>query len=113
MLALLISAHQAMPPCRRFAMFLFFRGKMYTRKPEVESGFEDLPRRRPILSHDMGFAPGEPPLDRGDNAWPIQATSPKPVRWRSWIKQHEAPVLGMPLWDMKELMEGCVLPFHH
>ena len=97
-------------------MILFFRGKVYTRK--VESGFGDLPERQlkycPIWTLvDMDFAPGEPPLDRGDDVWPIQATSPKPVRWRGWAKQHSAPVLGMPLWDMEELMKGFVHPFCH
>jgi hypothetical protein len=47
-------------------------------------------------------------LNTGGYIWLIQASSPKPVQWRVWAKQRKAALLGMPLWNMGELMEGYV-----
>ena len=56
-----------------------------------------------VDGHDHG-----PPIGAGENIWPIQASSPNPIRWKSWRKQYDATLLGMPLWKMDELVEGYV-----
>jgi len=112
MLARLISARQVVILCTTSTAYLFYHGKVYSRR--TLHGFEDLPRRRgglycPIWmlvdvdGHDHG-----PPIGAGENIWPIQASSPNPIRWKSWRKQYDATLLGMPLWKMDELVEGYV-----
>ena len=50
----------------------------------------------------------EPPLEDKLNFWPIQTASQNHIRWASWRKQFGAALFGMPLWNIKELMEGYV-----
>ena len=40
--------------------------------------------------------------------YPVQASSPNPTRYKSWIKQRSAEILGMQLWSEDDIFEGCV-----
>ena len=109
MLARLISAGQVVLLCDSSDVYLFFHGQVYGRS--TQSGFGDLPKRRgkycPVWALiDVDFKDRGAPLDSTSNAWPIQASSPNPIRWKSWRKQYGAAELGMPLWNKKELMAG-------
>ena len=44
--------------------------------------------------------------------YPVQASSPNLTRYKSWIKQWSAEILGMQLWSEDDIFEGCapVLP---
>ena len=112
MLARLFSAHQVALLCDSLNLYLFYRGAVYRRSATF--GFLDLPRnpnRRycPIFAFiDVDYGDRGPYLNRVANVWPIQASSPNPIRWKSWVKQHKAAVLGMPLWSTEELIKGCV-----
>jgi len=111
-LARLISARQVVLLCDTFTVHLFYHGKVYSRP--TQCGFGDLPKRRgapycPIWALiDMDYQDQGPLMSGGDRIWPIQASPPEPIRWKSWSKQNGAALLGMPLWEMDELMEGCV-----
>ena len=107
MLARLISAHQVVLVYAASNSYLFYRGQVYSRST---SCFQDLPTR-PQRCHiwaliDLDDQAQEPAIHTSFNIWPILAASPNPVRWKSWGKQYGAAVLGMPLWNMEELMEG-------
>ena len=111
-LARLFSAQQVVLLCEDPKTYLFYCGKVYRRSAKL--GFLDLPKnpnRRywpiPALI-DADFGERGPPLSRITNVWPIQASSPKPVRWKSWVKQYNAATLVMPLWSTEELMKGYV-----
>jgi len=112
MLARLISDRQVVLLYDTYTAFLFFHGKVYSRP--TQCGFGDLPRRKgalycPIWALiDVDYLDHGPPITGSDNTWPIQASPPDPIRWNSWSKQNEATLLGMPLWEMDELMEGYV-----
>ena len=111
MLARLISAGQAVLLCGSFNIYLFYQGQVYMRLTQF--GIDDLPIRRekycPVWALiDVDFNDRGAPLDSTSNAWPIQASSPNPIRWKSWRKQYGAAELGMPLWNKKELMAGYV-----
>ena len=112
MLARLISAHQVVLLYSNFKVHLFYHGQVYTRP--AESGFDYLPRHQktrycPIWALiDVDSRDQGPPITPDDNIWPIQMSCPNPVRWKSWRKQNRAVLLGMPLWNMEELMEGYV-----
>jgi len=112
MLARLISDRQVVLLCDTSAVFLFFHGKVYSRP--TQCGFRDLPKRKgapycPIWALiDVDFLNEGPPITDSNNIWPILASSPNPIRWKSWRKQTGAVLLGMPLWEMDELMEGYV-----
>ena len=42
------------------------------------------------------------------NVWPVQAVPPLPNQYESWRRKTGAALLGMPLWNMRELMAGYV-----
>ena len=112
MLARLISLHQVVLLCGPSIAHLFYRGQVYSRS--TESCFVNLPTCEdspycPIWALvDMDLRKQEPPFVKNINFWPIQTASPDNFRWATWRKQFGAALLGMPLWDMKELMEGYV-----
>jgi len=112
MLARLISDRQVVLLCDSSTAFFFFHGKVYSRPTQY--GFKDLPECKgalycPIWALiDVDCLDEAPPITGSDNIWPIQAASPNPIRWKSWSKQNGARLLGMPLWEMDELMEGYV-----
>ena len=109
MLARLLSAHQVVLLCDNYKLFLFFRRQVYY---QSTGSYITLPQSPyPIWSLiDVDFQDQGPPYDiTGDRyVWPIQTSSPNPVRWHCWTKQIGAAILGMPLWTMEELIEGYV-----
>ena len=113
MLARLIASHQVVILCDNFEAYLFFAGQVYYHSMN-NSPFWNLPEHKnlpycPILTLiDMDYADRAPPLTSRANIWPIQASCPTPILWKSWAKQKNAAVLGMPLWDIKELKAGYV-----
>ena len=107
----LISAFQVVLLCDNSDVHLFYRGQVYYRSGE--SGFKNLPKRQPASYYPIWTLIDvqeiqEPPVWGSFNIWPIQASSPNPLRWDRWSRRNGAAVLGMPLWDMEELMEGYV-----
>ena len=114
MLARLISAKQVVLLSTGSRVYLFYRGKVYTRG---SVDFSYLPRRQqpqltlqfPVWALINSDGPSQPPIiDSDDNIWPIQASSPQPIRWKAWAKQRKATIVGMPLWSTDELMKGYV-----
>jgi hypothetical protein len=111
-LARLVSARQVVLSCDNFEIRLFYQGRVYSRSAMY--GFGDLPEHQktwycPIWALiDMDFCHHGPPITGRSNVWPIQASPTDPILWKAWHKQYKAALWGMPLWDMKELMEGCV-----
>ena len=83
MLACLISA-QVVLQYTVSMVRLFFDGKVYSRP--ASRGLEGLPVHRnapysPIWALiDMDLKKQEPPVDPETNVWPIQASSPDPIR---------------------------------
>jgi hypothetical protein len=112
MLVRLISARQVVLLWDSSRAYLFYRGQVYFRSTVF--GFEDLPEHQrtpycPIWALiDMDYQYQGPPITGSSNIWPIQASSPDPVRWKHWRKQNRAALLGLPPWNMEELMEGYV-----
>ena len=109
MLVRLISARQVILLCDNPDVYLFYCGQVYYRSGE--SGFKDLPQHQgtsyyPIWTLVDVFQP--PPITSNLNIWPIQTTSLNPILWDRWSKQLGAAMLGMPLWDVEELIEGYV-----
>jgi hypothetical protein len=47
-----------------------------------------------------------PPISSPSNIWPIQVASPNPIQWKAWSKQYGTDLLGMPLWNIEEPIEG-------
>jgi len=112
MLVQLISAQEVVLLCDSARICLFFRGRVYHR-PE-NSGFAFLPRPPIELYYPIwtlvDMVPlREPPIGESSNIWPVQTSSPNPIRWNAWSKQNMAARLGMPLWTMEELISGYVL----
>ena len=111
MLTRLISEAQALLLCSNSLIHLFYRGQAYSRS--TASGFEGLPERRqtdycPIWALvDMDYLNQEPPIG-DENIWPIQASYPNPGQWKAWLKQEGGALLGLPPWNMEDLMEGYV-----
>jgi len=112
MLARLISADQVVLLCDSINTYLFYQGRVYTRLTQF--GIGSLPKHQEIpycpvwALIDVDFNDRGPPLSSTSNVWPIQASSPNPIRWKSWQKQYGAAELGMPLWNEEELMAGYV-----
>ena len=113
LLARFISARQPVVLCDSLRIYLFFRGDVYWRP--TATGFYELPRHKQI-EHcpvwtliDMDYQDLNPPIERASNIWPIQTSSPNPVRWKLWQKQNEPSLLGMSLWNMEELKVGMSL----
>ena len=116
MLARLISAQQVVLLCDDSATHLFYRGGVYIR-PTEPHGFMNLPTHAPHnpiwALIDVGYEDRGPPLTGSTGVWPIQASSPNPVRFKSWSKQDGATLLGMPPWSMMDLVEAYVsIPFY-
>ena len=113
MLARLIATHQVVLLCDSSDAYLFYCGQVYYH-PMNDSVFHNLPAHKnipycPILSLiDVDYKDRGPPFESSSNIWPIQVSSPNPIRWKSWAKQNKAAVLGMPLWSTDELTEGYV-----
>ena len=113
MLAQLISAQQVVLLCNSRVIRLLYQGQVYSRK--TESGFDNLPTHLKALYCpiwaliDVDFEDRGPPIETDSDVWPIQASSPNPARWKLWAKHFDPALWGMPLWDMRELNEGCVL----
>lgn len=112
MLVRLISVGQVVLLYNPPKIYLFYRGKVYSRP--ATSGFMGLPKRKqmaycPIWALiDADMKNEEPPIPSDPVIWPVHATSPKPVRWGAWSKQTRAALLGMPLWSAEELVQGYV-----
>lgn len=112
MLTRLVSARQVVVLVDRDDIHLFYRGQVYQRRKGF--AFGTLPVRQgvpycPIWALiDMGDKNEQPCFGGSSNVWPIQTSSPNPIQWKSWTKQCGAAKVGMPLWNMKELMEGYV-----
>ena len=112
MLAQLISAREVVLLCDSDTILLFFRGRVYSR--ETTSGFNFLPTLPinvyyPIWALVDVRQLQEPPIAEKSNIWPVQTSPPHPARWKEWSKQNDAVLLGMPLWNMEELLEGYVV----
>jgi hypothetical protein len=116
MLARLIASRQVVILCDNARAYLFFAGQVYYHSMDNDP-FWNLPKHKniaycPILALiDVDSADRGPPITGSSNIWPIQASSPNPIRWKSWAKQNKAAELGMPLWSIKELTAGYVPPF--
>ena len=110
MLVRLIAAKQVVVLYDNDVAWLFYDGKVYR---SLSQAFRDLPKYRkgyfPVWALiDMDLKT-EPPLSKNKDVWPIQAASPDPKRWKSWVKYYEPRQLGMPLWTEADLVEGYVL----
>ena len=107
MLARLISASQVILLCDTTRIYLFYRGRVYSRLTK-HAGFSDLPRLRgqyyPIWALiDVDDQDSGPPIPCTSVIWPVQSSSLNLTRWKSWSKQSGASFLGMPQWNMEEL----------
>ena len=108
----LISERQVIVLCDNSEIYLFYQGKVYFR-PET-SGFEGLPEHQqtrycPIWALiDVDYKGRESSITRRVNIWPIQASPSNPILWKAWLKQQEGALLGLPPWNMEDLMEGYV-----
>ena len=114
MLAQLILAKQAVLLVFPTQLYLFYCGKAYYRN---DLDFNTIPLRGirgrmwALINSDSkkeGVV-----LDVGFRIWPIQASSPRPERWKSWITQFNGNLWGMPLWEMDELNKGYVSLYNH
>ena len=108
MLARLISAKQVVLLFAKSTLYLFFCGKVYE---QLSCRFRGLPTRQkvrfPIWALIDADTLSQPSLiDHSDDIWPVQASSPQPIRWKAWKKQFGAVLIGMPVWNMRELMAG-------
>ena len=110
MLARLISAGQAVLLYTQSMLYLFHKEEVHRREGDDFSHI-------PINKRDDNFAMwtlidsgtrAQPLIENWCRIWPIQVTPPNPIRWKAWRKQRDAALLGMPLWNMKELEEGYV-----
>ena len=88
----------------------------------MTSGFDNYLPKHPTerycpiwaLIH-MDYSDQGPPITGQSNIWPIQMSSPSPIRWKSWQKRNKAALWGIPLWNEEELTRGYVfdsLPRH-
>jgi len=113
MLARLIASRQVVILCDNDEAYLFFHGQVYNHSMD-DRPFRYLPKHKhipycPILALiDVDYVKREPPIKSSVNIWPIQASSPNPVRWKVWSKQNNAALLGMPAWSVDELAEAYV-----
>jgi len=109
MLVRLISAHQVIVQFNGVVTTLFKAGEVYTHQG---SGFAyiPVPREQSVITVwaliDVDWGETGAPLTEDLLIWPIQVSSPKPVRWRSWSKQFRAAIWGLPLWTLEELVYG-------
>jgi len=107
-LARLLSEQEVVLLCDNLHAYLFYRGTAYFQHASL--GFLGLPvhKEHPTRAVwtpiDVDYQTHGPPIRAG--IWPIQASSPKPTRWKSWVKQLDGALWGMPLWSLKELIRG-------
>ena len=110
MLMRLMAADQVVLLLNASGLRLFYHGKVYLR-PAIH-GFSGIPRHNKKYHIwtliDVDSEEKGPPLDPNLTIWPIQASSPNSRRFAAWIEHYESVVLGMPLWNMEELVEGYV-----
>jgi len=110
MLVRLISARQVVLLLDTKQVTLFYDGKAYYRS--ALEGFIHVPKPAGENDYpawaliDMDNLNAGPTLDTTSEVWPIQASSLKPVQWKSWSKQFHAAEWGMPLWTNGELAYG-------
>ena len=110
-LAWLLSKQQVVLLCCSAHAYLFYRDMVYFQP--TSHAFLGLPVHREHPNRglwtpiDVDYDTRGPPLTGDQNVWPIQVSSPKPIRWRSWLKQLDGALWGMPLWSLEELIEGC------
>lgn len=113
MLIRLLSASQVVLLCNTTIIHLFFNGHAYSRP--ASSGFHYLPRHpgfdnlAPWALIDVDFQDVGAPLDNDSDVWPIQVSDPNPIRWRSWLERFGGVEWGMPLWNLEDLLRGCVV----
>jgi len=111
MLVRLISERQVIVQFNGTATTLFKAGEVYIYQG---SGFAyvPVPREQSVIPVwtliDVDSGETGAPLTEDLLIWPIQASSPKPVRWRSWSKQFRSAIWGLPLWTLEELVYGYV-----
>jgi len=97
--------------CDDVYVYLFYRGMAYYQQTSL--GFVGLPvhrehpARAPWTPIDVDYQTHGPPIRSG--VWPIQASSPKPIQWKLWLKQFGGALWGMPLWSLEELIRGYAL----
>lgn len=112
-LAWLLSAHQVVLLCGDSETHVFYRGTMYLRQMEP-LGFGNLPLHKlgvycPVWTLiDVEYWDRGPPFLGSAIVWPVQTGSPVLIRFKLWSKQVDAALLGVPLWSLKELVEGYV-----
>ena len=112
MLARLISDNQAIVVSIRSDLYLFYEKEVHKRRG---AEFSSVPTHQRDENFTMWTlidtdALAQPPvIDNLSPIWPIQASSPNPIQWKTWAKQRETPLLGMPLWGVEELKAGHVL----
>ena len=113
MLAWLISANQVVVLCDSSEAHLFYHGQVYFR--QAKAGFKGLPRQNgyyPVWTLiDVDYRDRGPDIPTDSRIWPFQTTSPNLDRWKAWSKQSGATLLGMPLWNVEELMAGYAFSF--
>ena len=111
MLVRLISDGQVVVLCDSFNVNLFYGDQVY--RQAMSSNFRGLPERKGVRYHpiwaliDVDYDNRGPPMSSATNIWPVQASSPKPIRWKAWRKQNKAGLFGIPLWNTEELTKGC------
>lgn len=110
MLVRLITARQVVLLCGGDQVFLFYHGEVYRRS--MPFGLSYLPRHREGRSWPIwtliDMEKGSSPTGNSSNIWPVQVTSPNFCNWKGWFKQWDGTMLGMPKWNVEELMEWCV-----
>ena len=112
LLVWLLSANQVAIWCDPDSIYLFYHGVVYSRP--TASRFVNLPRHNtsdyyPIWAPiDMDSEKKEPPVRPNHAIWPVQASSPNPVRWEIWFKYLNGSKLGMPQWNRADLARAYV-----
>ena len=116
MLVRLISARQPVLLYTSTTTIFFYRGEVY--RQTTENHFWSIPIYQggyfplwALIDIDSRLEP--PPIEGGSRVWPIQSSSPDPIRWYRWRSQTGAALLGMHLWTMEELIQGCVFTLCH
>ena len=109
MLARLILAGQSILLSTQSRLYLFHEGEVH-RRAAVD--FAYIPTHKLDEQFTMwtliDSGTTQPPIENWCLIWPIQVSSPDPIRWKIWRKQRSAALLGMPLWNIVELEEGYV-----
>ena len=95
-------------------VFLFYHNEVYTLRMEALSAYM-LPQ--PIFSDvfiwslfDIREAREPKKFLVNYPCFPVQVTSPNPIRYKVWDKERMPLRTGLPLWTRDELAQGCVVP---